>query len=161
MAKKPEKFEKTIVFLADLLKDHQYAFRGTASLVLQGLEMNVADIDVLADKRTALICNQILEKFLLEPVEYKESEKFKSYFGRFEINAIPVEIMGEWRIKDSQGNWSQTFNASERMKIIFQKKQIWLTSFETELAVFAKMGRWSVYHKIRKQVREKEQGKLF
>lgn len=41
MSKVPENFEETILLLGDLLKGQQYAFRGTASLVLQRSDMNV------------------------------------------------------------------------------------------------------------------------
>ena len=152
--KKPENFEETILFLARRLKGFQHAFRGTAGLVLQGLSMNVDDIDIVCDKNTALAGNEILADFILEKVSFKESSRFKSYFGSFRINKILVEIMGEWQIKDGKGNWSEPFNAGkkEAKEISFKGEKIKVTSFETELAVFARMGRWTAYHKIKKQV---------
>lgn len=151
---KPENFEKVILLLADKLKSQQYAFRGTAGLVLQGLEMNVDDIDILSDKETALDCNDLLAEYLIEEVSYKESEKYKSFFGKFKIEGVPVEIMGEWQIKDTKGIWSQPFNASERKVVKLDGENVYVTPIEQELIVFAKMGRWTAYQKIKRQISE-------
>jgi len=149
----PERFEEAIIFLAKLFENYQYAIRGTASLVLQKIDMNVDDIDILTDKNTALLANELLKDYLLEKAEYKESSQFKSYFGKFKINDILVEVMGEWQIKDSRGKWSEVYNASEKEKkqISLGGQKVWVTSMETELSIFAKMGRWNAYNKIKKQ----------
>jgi hypothetical protein len=97
------KVEKVVIRLVRILKSRQYAFRGTTSLVLQGIKMNVSDIDIICDKETALDCNRILGKYLIEAVEYKVSKEFKSYFGKYKVDGIFVEIMGEWQIKDNKG----------------------------------------------------------
>ena len=156
MTSKPEIFVDVIKFLASKLEGHQYAIRGTASLVLHGLDFNVQDIDVIADHKTALYCNEVLEEILTEKVEYKESEKFKSYFGKFKINEILIEVYGDWQIKDSKGNWSEEFNASAREvhQILIDKKQVIVTTFDTELKMYLLMGRWNVYHKIKNYLRK-------
>ena len=155
---KTEKFEETVVFIADKLNGLQYAFRGTTSLVLQGIDMNVDDIDILTDKKTALAANEILKEYLVEKVEYKESDKFKSYFGKFRVNTNLVEVYGEWQIKESQ-KWSEIYYSSddEITKITMGNREIRATSVETELSMFAKMGRWNAYHKLRKQVEMRKQ----
>lgn len=156
MGTKPKEFERTILFLAGNLKNLRYAFRGTAGLVLQGIEMNVDDIDILCDQKTAEACNNLLREFVLEEVSYKESPKFKSYFGKFKINDIPIEVMGEWQIKDVKGNWSEPFNASEKekMEVLINSQKIFVTTPETELLMFSKLGRWNAYHKIKKQLKD-------
>lgn len=164
MPNKPENFEEVILLLAKELKDFWYAFRGTASLILQGIQMNVEDIDIVGDKKMALACNDLLAEYLVGKVTFKESEKFKSYFGKFEIKGIPVEIMGEWQIKDTKGKWSEPFNSSQRKMIIFNGNEIYVTSVEEELTAFAKMGRWTAYQKIKKQLpspEKEEQPTLF
>jgi len=149
---KPGNFEEVILLLAARLRDFQYAFRGTASLVLQGMQMNVADIDIVGNEEAALACNDLLAKYLVEEVTFKESAKFKSYFGKFEVEGIPVEVMGEWQIKDTKGRWNEPFDASARKLISLNGDKVYVTSIEEELAVFAKMGRWTAYQKIKKQL---------
>lgn len=166
MISKPPLFKETVLKIASLLEDCQYAFRGTTGLVLQGLEMNVDDIDILCDKKTALATNKLLKEYLLEEVAYKESPKFKSYFGKFEINGTLVEIMGKWQIKNSRGDWSNPFDASdnETTQLKLDGQKVVVTSIETELLMFTKMGRWTAYRKIKGQLlprKEINQRKLF
>lgn len=138
------KIVSSAIEIAQLLYGHQYAIRGTASLVLQGYDMGVDDIDVLCDKATA--------EFLKLP--YSESKQFKSYFGKRIINGIQVEFMGEWQIKNSKGEWSEAFDASDdEIKVIEVNSQpIRVTKVETELKMYVLMNRWSVYHKLKKQI---------
>ncbi len=163
MSKRPSRFEETLLFLQSKLEGKQYAFRGTASLVLQGLKMNVDDIDVLADKDTALLCNNLFEGYLVEEVSFKEADKFRSYFGKFRINEILVEVMGQWQIKDTKGGWSVPFNASkgEITMVKLEDREVPVTKVETELDMFAKMGRWNAFHKIRRQCESRKQEELF
>lgn len=156
MSEKPKNFTEVVVFLAGILKGYQYAFRGTTSLVLQGLEMNVDDVDILSDKDSALACNSLLKDYLTEEIALKESNKFKSYFGKFNIQGVLVEVMGEWQIKDEKGNWGLPFSASERQKIILDGQEIYVTTLESELSAFAKMGRWTAYQKILREMKEKQ-----
>ena len=157
MGKTPENFHKTVLFLAKLFQGYQYAFRGTTGLVLQGLDMNVDDIDIVCNLDTAEASNELLADFIVEPVFFKQSLKFKSYFGKFKINDIPVEVYGDWQIKDLKGNWSQSFNASqdEVNEIEFKAQKLKVIKPETELSVFAKLGRWNAFHKIKRQLKER------
>lgn len=154
MSKKPKDFRKTVLFLAKVFGKRRYAFRGTTSLVLQGLDMNVDDIDVLTDKKTALDSNNLLKEYLIEEVVFKESDKHKSYFGKFNVNGIQVEVMGNWQVKSPKGIWSQIFNADDdqRIEVVLKDGKVWLTTIETELKMFVAMGRWNAYHKIKRQI---------
>ena len=157
-----EKIKKTILLIANKLKNKQYAIRGTASLVMQGIEMNVVDVDVLCDKTTALYCNEAFKKYLVSEIEYSESDKFKSYFGYFDFEGIQIEVMGEWQIKNPKGSWGVAFDASENevIETSLDSKKVKTTKIETELAMFAQMGRWNAYHKIKKQFEGKNQTNL-
>lgn len=156
MSQKPSDFEKTVLMLASILKETQYAFRGTTSLVLQKIDMNVDDIDILCDKETALACNDLLKEYLVEKVKYKESDKFKSYYGKFRVNNIQVEIMGEWQILDTKNKWSKPFDTKndQRIKVVINNEEVFVTTIDTELKMFTLMGRWNAYHKTKRQVKE-------
>jgi 5'-3' exonuclease len=171
--------EKVVVFLADKLKRKQYAIRGTMSMFLQGFDMGVDDIDILTDKKTALLFNKIFEKYLQEKVEYKQSDQYRSYFGKFIINRILVEVYGEWQIKDQKSKispsrelsraggknqtWSKVYNSdiAEVNRIKVDEVEVCVTKPEVELSVFALEGRWNAYHKLKKQIDEKNQRTLF
>ena len=90
-------WKETVLQLADKLQDKHYAFRGTTSLVLQGLDMNVDDIDILCGKQIALEWG----------CKYSEAKIYKSYFGQFNINNVLVEMYAEWKIKDQLVDWQR------------------------------------------------------
>lgn len=174
MPKIPQNFIPTIKYLAEVLKGYQYAIRGTASLVLQNYDMNVDDIDILADASTALAFDSLCgvcrvspctgshpaQGLTLQRVEYRESPKFKSYYGKYEINGIQVEIMGEWKILGPKNSWGTPFDASERQPIAVEGTEVWVTTVESELKMYQQMGRWTAYHKVLRQYKEKNYDKL-
>ncbi len=120
------------------LVDCNYAIRGTASLVLQGLDFVVADIDVLCDGETAKFLNLV----------YSESKQFKSYYGKLADN---VEIYGNWQIKNSKGEWSEILVPTPTNSYLLNTPDLIIpvTTIEFELHCYALMGRWSVFHKIK------------
>jgi len=149
--------------LAKKLNSYQYAIRGTASLVLQGYDMGVDDIDIVCDEKTALKINDVFKKDLIEEIKYSESDKFKSFFGKLVIDSVLVEIMGEWQIKNKNGEWGMKYAGKDEEVNIIKIKDtaVKVTKPEIELKVSTEMGRWNEYHKIRKQVDVKSQQSLF
>lgn len=136
------------------LDGHNYAIRGTASLILQGLDMKAIDVDIVCDEVAALKCNDLFKEYIITPVSFSESSKFKSYFGKFSINDIEIEIMGNWQIKKSNGEWSKIYDGSGSLLITYADIDIPVTTVAQELAMFADMGRWNAFHKIKRQAKE-------
>jgi 5'-3' exonuclease len=155
--------------IAGKIKNAQYAIRGTASLVLQGINMRVDDVDVVSDKETALSFNKVFKKEMIDEVKYSESDKFKSYFGNFNINNVSVEVMGEWEIRDKRyaisdkKGWGEMYDGSddEVNMIEINGAKVRVTKPETELKMFAQMQRWTAYQKIKKQIDSQLQNSLF
>jgi len=148
-----EQLTKTVKVVDEKLKGETYALRGTASLVLQGIDMNIDDIDVLCDAKTAISANSKLSEYLIEEVVFKESPKFISYFGKFLIDGVNVEIMGDWQIFNDKKGWSRIFNADNNItRVRLDGLEIPVTKIEVELEMFALMGRWLAYQKIKRQI---------
>lgn len=169
-----KELEKVVKLVAKKLEGQNYAIRGTMSLALQSYDMGVDDIDILTDKKTALSCNNIFKKYLQQKVEYSETDKYKSYYGKFVIDKVLVEVMGEWRIRKQvasskkkvereRDNWSEDIVPSDEIitKIEVGGEKVKVTTAEHELEIFALEGRWNALHKLKKQVEEKNQGVLF
>jgi hypothetical protein len=149
-------FISALFIISSKIFGEDYAIRGTTSLVLQGLDMGLEDIDILCDGPTAVKANDLLKEYLVKSVEYSESSKFKSYFGEFNINGVKVEIMGDWQIKTTKGIWSEVHNGSNKVEIDFEGSLLPVTTIDEELKVFIEMGRWNAYHKIKKQLPSRE-----
>lgn len=130
---------KKIKDISIKLLGHNYAIRGTTSLILQGLDFKEDDIDILCDEETAL--------FLSLP--YSESKQFKSYFGKIDDN---VEVYANWQIKNPKGEWSEILvpTATNSYPLTTNDFIVPVTTIEFELHCYALMGRWSVFHKIKR-----------
>ena len=148
---------KVVKIVAQNMQGENYAIRGTASLVLQGLEMGLDDIDILCDSQTALKANAKLVDYLVDEVAFKESPKFKSYYGKFLIDGVQVEIMGDWQIYNDKKGWSKVYSADATgmTRVDVDGVEIPVTKIGLELEVFAHMGRWTAYQKIKRLAEEK------
>ena len=82
----------------------KYLIVGSTSLALQGVNINPGDIDILTDRRGALLCNEIFEAVPLQKIKWLETDKYKSYFGKLKIKGIIIEIMGDLWIRQD-GGW--------------------------------------------------------
>ncbi|KKM49824.1 hypothetical protein LCGC14_1556600 [marine sediment metagenome] len=69
-------------------------------MVLQGVKIKPNDIDILTDKEGALKCNKIFEKYIKKTVEWNQTEILDSFFGKFQINDVEIEIMGDLKVKE-------------------------------------------------------------
>lgn len=155
MTQLPVSFTKALLFAVDKLSGRQYAIRGTTSLVLQGIDMNVTDIDIVCNKETALACNDIFQKFLVDKIKYSESKQFKSYFGKIEYEGVQIEIMGNWMI-NSKGRWSEPFDGSKYTEVEIEEIKVKVTTIDSELEMFTQMGRWTALQKIKRQLLPKQ-----
>ena len=85
---------------------------GSLSLALQGVRIDPKDIDILTDKEGALKLNKIWEKYKIKNVEFGETDRFRSYFGKFKIKDVKIEVMGDLEEK-LRGKW---FSLAKRLE---------------------------------------------
>lgn len=88
-----------------------YCIVGSTSLFLEGLPVEPSDIDVLTTKNSALKIDELLSPYRLVECKLRESEDFRSYFGRYRIDGIDVEVMGELQYRKND-RWSVPFTPS-------------------------------------------------
>jgi|SRR5271157_1350679 len=85
-----------LTFIQDLLDRNgvQWVLVGSLSLAIQGVDVEVHDIDIANNGKGAVRCGELLKEFVESPVEWSEGSEFASYFGQFSIEGVTVEIMG-------------------------------------------------------------------
>lgn len=93
-----------IIFQRLINHNINWVIVGSASLSLQDVDIQASDIDILTDRNGAFRISELLKDFIIDQVRFKESEFFNSYLGKFDINGIKVEIMGELKGKIND-NW--------------------------------------------------------
>jgi len=60
---------------------HPWAVTGSLGLFLQGIEVEVHDIDLQSSKEGAFFIEKVLEEYVIRKVEYLESERIRSFLG--------------------------------------------------------------------------------
>ena len=94
--------KKVLKIISERLKGKKinWCLIGSTNLRLQGINIKANDIDILTDEKGAHQIGKILKEYEIEPVQWRESKKLASYYGKFKINNVEVEILGETRIKN-------------------------------------------------------------
>ncbi len=152
----------TCILIIARLKNEKYAIRGTASLVLQKFDFKVEDIDIICDENCSNKINNIFKEYIIKPVKFSESPKYKSFFGELNIDGVKIEIMGNYQIKTKKG-WSEIYNAEENQLtcVSIDNFSIPCTSVSTEMKMYLEMGRFKVFHKLKSQVENFSNPRLF
>lgn len=82
-----------------------WVITGSVGMALQGLDLEVHDIDIQTDRSGAFEIESRFSENILEHVRCCPSERISSYFGKLEINGIQVEIMGDLQKRIDENNW--------------------------------------------------------
>ena len=107
MLTKKSDLRETLHFIARLLKDvaQPWAFTGSVGMNLQGVDLEIADIDIQTDQSGSYQIQNCLSEFIVTGVRYLESPNIRSHFGTFRINEIDVEVMGDIEKRRDDGVW--------------------------------------------------------
>jgi hypothetical protein len=119
-----------------------WALTGSTSMALQGMPLEVHDIDIQTDKIGAYELDRILSDYAVVPVRFLLSERIHSHFGEFIIDGIEVEVMGDMEKLLDDGNWEPPVRIEEhRLWVESEGLRIPVISLEHEVEAYAKMGR--------------------
>jgi hypothetical protein len=77
---------------------------GSAAVALAGVDVSVADVDVLTSKRDAEGLIALWRARLDDTHEpMADSDRFRSHFARFRFPGLPLEVMGGLELNGSNG----------------------------------------------------------
>lgn len=95
--------------IASKLNDERIAYTivGGASIILQGVSIPLKDIDVETNSSGAFRFQKLYQEYTMETVSLVESEIYRSYYGRYIINDILVEVMGDIQRRE-ESKWIAT-----------------------------------------------------
>lgn len=96
-----EKIREAIAFLSDDLLKLQDPFYiiGSSALVLGGIPLETTDdIDLLTSHRDADFLKELWQANKVGEYTPKDSDKFRSNFGRFRWDTVLVEVMGNLEV---------------------------------------------------------------
>lgn len=111
-------------------------------MALQGMPLEVHDIDLQTTAPGALAMEQILGGQPLSRVTYKSSEKIRSFLGSLELENIKIEIMGDVQKLLPNGSWEEPMDIStHRIWVSFENQRVPVFSLEYEQQAYLLMGR--------------------
>lgn len=79
-----------------------WGLTGSTSFALQGVDVEPHDIDIQTDGASAYILGRLLAEYEVQPVMFCGNAKIRSHFGKYLIDGMEVEIMGD--IQKSAGD---------------------------------------------------------
>lgn len=138
----PEKIKQSIAILSDdlsKLQDPVYII-GSSALVLTGITLETTDdIDLLTSHQDAEYLKSHWQRNKLGEYSPKDSNKFRSNFGRFQWHNILVEVMGDLEVFDN-GEW-QKLQINEHFEISINQLSIRVPALKEQERIFRLFGR--------------------
>ncbi len=81
-----------------------YKVVGGASVALHGVALPVNDLDIETDAEGVYRFQALFAGQAIEPVALRESETYRSHLGRFVLDSVTVEVMGDLERREV-GGW--------------------------------------------------------
>jgi hypothetical protein len=121
-------------------KDILWILSGSTSLAIQGVDIKINnDIDILTDKKGSKEIDKLLEEFRIKTPEYTTTDKYKSFYGIYQINNIKVEVMGEFQYRLNTSLWSRPNQTNEILIKKFKNMNILVLKLSQELQEYEAM----------------------
>jgi hypothetical protein len=91
----------------------EYKVVGGASAELHGVPLPFKDLDLEMSADSACRFQQLFQAYTLQPVALSESDQYRSHFGKFEIDGVKIEVMGDLQRREGDGwvpTWTRTLD---------------------------------------------------
>lgn len=129
----------------------KWALTGSLNLALQGLPVEVKDIDILTDRAGAFMIENRFREFVVRDVAFTSGERIRSYFGALNIDGVKVEIMGDVQLKNKDGSWENPVDIERNRRTLkIEGIQIPVMSLEREYQAYVTLKRHKKAEMIRK-----------
>ena len=119
-----------------------WVITGSLGMALQGMTVDVHDIDIQTDKEGAYEIERRFSEYIVQPVSYIISERIRSHLGALEIDGIKVEIMGDIQKRSEDLAWEDPVEVElYKCWAGINGMQIPVLSLEYEYQAYLKLGR--------------------
>lgn len=155
------KYLRVLKEIVNRLKDKpiSWVLTGSFGMALQGVPVQVHDIDIQTDKDGAFKIEYCLAEYVVKPVCYSESNRIRSHLGMFEIDGIKVEVMGNIQKRLDDLRWEEPIKVERyRRWIEVDGMQIPVLSLEYEHQPYLKLGRVEKAEMLRNWLQKPEAG---
>ena len=119
-----------------------WAITGSTSFCLQGMDVDVHDIDIQTDEKGAYHIGQALSPFVVTPVAFSAAKTIRSHFGRFVMDDMDIEVMGDIQ-KHVAGRWEDVVPLSPIIRYVcFEGVLVPVLDLRYECEAYYKMERF-------------------
>lgn len=119
-----------------------WAITGSLGLALQGVPVEIHDIDLLTDEAGAYAIEQRLAEFVTREVSHRVDQKIRSHFGVLTINGVRVEIIGDAETRRSDGKWQEPWDLTQNTRLVnVHGLQVPALSLACEYKAYRRLGR--------------------
>ncbi len=127
-----------------------WAVMGSLGMALQGMDLDVHDIDLQTDEAGAYAIERILAEYVVTPVRFVDSPRMRSYLGKLEIGGMEVEVIGDVRKAGAESDWDNALDLDAvRLWVQSGRLRVPVLSLEYEVESYQKMGRVEKAGRIR------------
>jgi 8-oxo-dGTP pyrophosphatase MutT (NUDIX family) len=129
----------------------RWALVGSANLALHGINVIPGDIDIISDRESAYRIGSLLRDSEVTPVTNAQSEDMRSYLGKYLIEGVEVEVMGDvWRKVGQEWTNISEWVLSEPARVRVGKVDLPCCPLEKELIAYEISGREGDDDKVRR-----------
>jgi hypothetical protein len=149
----PKEFETALHLILERLSGlpEAWALTGSLGMVVQGMPLEVHDIDLQTSPLGAFQIQQRLETWMSVAVRRVESPIMRSLLGKAIIEGVEVEIIGGVQKKLENGEWEEPVNVAEHCRWVnWQGRRVPVLELEYEVESYRCMGRLEKAEKIRR-----------
>ena len=115
---------------------------GSLNLALQGVPVEVHDIDIAADAAGAYEIARRFARFVMRPVVFSSADSIRSHFGALAIDGVEVEIIGDFQHRRADGTWDAPVDlALHRRFVEVERMRVPVLSLEYARWSYLLMGR--------------------
>ena len=147
----PERHLEILRLIWKRLQDQPliWVITGSVGMALQGMEIEVHDIDLQTDLKGAYFIEKCLLDFVTLKIDLRSSERVRSYLGKFLIDGMQVEVIGDIQ-KLAGTEWEPAPDLAQLQKWVeVQGMRLPVLDLEYEYQAYQKMGREEKARKIR------------
>jgi hypothetical protein len=134
--------------------DVVWAVTGSLGLTIKGIPFEPHDIDIQTDRAGVEAFARLFADAMTTPPHLWESDHTRSWHARFEIEGVPVEVMGDVQHRNEEGVFDPPLDVG-RHRIFIQVGEMLVPTLtlEVEEEAYRRMGRLGKANRIGQYLR--------
>ncbi len=136
-----------------------WAITGSLGLALQGVEVDVHDIDLQTDHAGSLEIERRFRESVVRPIDFSPSDRIRSYLGALNLDGLKVEVIGDMQHRSEAGAWEEPVQVTDHIRWLkAHDMQLPVMSLDHEYVAYLQMGRDAKAQLILAALRRREAG---